>query len=108
MLVYVLVLSFSVGLRSHTRSIDTVSRASYTRWPWRCTYTTPSLRGEGGLVVAGERRLLVARWGGLGTMSENDRRAADRLTIRDVAIRLASMIGLIAAALGALVAAHPL
>jgi len=41
-------------------------------------------------------------------MSENDRRAADRLTIRDVAIRLASMIGLIAAALGALVAAHPL
>lgn len=65
----------------------------------------PGRRGPGrcwGAATAG------GEVGGLGTMSENDRRAADRLTIRDVAIRLASMIGLIAAALGALVAAHPL
>ncbi len=41
-------------------------------------------------------------------MSENDRRAADCLSVRDVMIRLASMIGLIAAALGALMVAHPL
>jgi len=41
-------------------------------------------------------------------MSENDRRAADLLTLRDVTIRLVMMIGLIAAALVGLMAAHPL
>ena len=45
---------------------------------------------------------------GTGTVSsENQRRAADTLRVRDVVVRAASAVGLIAAALAALLAIQP-
>ena len=44
---------------------------------------------------------------GTGTVTENQRRAADTLRARDVLLRAASAVGLIVAALAALVAIQP-
>lgn len=49
----------------------------------------------------------MAGVGGTGRMSENQRRAEDRLIARDLLVRGASAIGLIVAALAALLAIHP-
>ena len=57
----------------------------------------------------GATRARVGRSGGAvgEEMSENERRAADQLTAQDLVIRAASAIGLIMAALTALLAIQP-